>query len=186
MQTLLNHVPSFMDTSRPDLLPIDGAARDVVTLGGGACAAVDRGVLDDVVAAIAGAVAKADDNLFANGPSVAGARYPAAAAFAKDGCQAALDTMDTLVAWLVANDLFESPGDQVSNASASFNIFGYCREAISQLHFARHWAAVSSSHNAALDGAGPGRACTELISGALALIEPLSADATSCYLRSYL
>lgn len=187
---MLIETPSFMDTSLPDLLPItrpaDLAAGGQAPDAGAAadpCAAVNRGALDAVIAAILDALGKADDNVVANGNDAAGARYPAAATFAQAGCRKALDTMQTLLGWLDDNQVFEPPDDRVTNASASVNIFGYCREAIIQLHFARHWAAVSSSNSASQAGAGPGRDCTERISVALSLAEPLSADATSCYLR---
>lgn len=187
---MLIETPSFMDTSLPDLLPITrqpdlAAVRPARVAGAAAdpCAAVNRGALDAVIEAIAAAFRKADDDVAANGPSVAGARYPAATTFAQAGCQKALDTMQTLLGWLDNNGMFEPPDDRVTNATASFNIFGYCREAIIQLHYARHWAAVSSSSNVSQNGTNPGRDCTELLSVALSLTEPLSADATGCYLR---
>lgn len=173
---------SFMNTSLPDLLPIAWATDHGALQDADACAAVTRAALDEAIAAVATALAKADDNVDANGEAVPTARYPAAATFARTGCQTALETMQTLRGWLDDNEMFQPPDDHVSNATASFNIFGYCREAITQLHFARQWVAVSASSNEPAGGADPGRDCAQLISGALSLLEPLSADATSCYL----
>lgn len=173
---------AFLNTSLPDLLPITRATDQAALHDADACAAVTRAALDDALAAVAAALAKADDNVDANGEGVATAHYPAAATFARTGCQTALETMQTVRGWLDDNEMFEPPDDHVSNATASFNIFGYCREAITQLHFARHWVAVSASSNEPVGGADPGRDCAQLITGALSLLEPLSADATSCYL----
>ena len=187
VRTLLTGTTSYMHTSLPDLIPVTRVGRseadEPAAAAAAGCAAVNRAAIAAAIDAIAAALEKADDNVAANGEAAPGAEYPGAATFAQTGCQSALGTMQTLRAWLTVNELFEPPNDRVTNLSASFNVAGYCREAIIQLHFARHWAAVSSGWNAARNGGEPGRACTALISDALSMLEPLSANATSCYLR---
>lgn len=181
---------SFLDTSLPDLIPpIPGGgvqAAHGTPAAPDPCAAVTRGAVEAVVQAIQAAHSEAQQNVKLNGAAVPTAAYPAAAGFAETGLASALDTMNSLYAFIDNNNLFEPPDDRVTNASAAFNVSGYARETIVQLHFARHWAAVSASHNPSLTKAKPAVECTERITGALELIEPLSADATRCYLHAFL
>lgn len=55
-----------------------------------------------------------------------------------------------------------------------------------QLHHGRHWEAVNAAWNSTRGTIGPALECIERTSEALALLEPLSADATRCYLRAYI
>jgi len=170
-----------MDTSLPALVP---PVRRVAAAGGAAqVCTVTRDHLDTVIAAVEAARAKADDDVALNGPGGASGSSLGAAVLAQEAATAAVDTMHSVRAFLQSNDLFEAPDGRVTNVSASFNIFGYAREAIVQLHYARHWAAVSASQNQSQANAASAVDCTERISEALPLLEALSADATRCYLQ---
>lgn len=175
---------SFMDTSLPYLIPPvpgDAAAQNLAV---NPCGTVTRVALEATIEAINAAKLKADENVVLNGNGAPRAIYPTAAMLAQEAMVTALDTMTTLLGILAGQSLFEPPDDRVSNVAASFNVYGYARESVIQLHYARHWAAVSASHNG--ERADAAIECTEGASDALALLERISADATRCYLQAYL
>jgi hypothetical protein len=149
------------------------------------CTSVTKQSITELLDAIERARERAEANAAANGEAVPNAGYPGAATHCLRHIATARDWIDRLLRWLGDNDLFEGPDQQVNNTTAAYNVYGYCRETVVQLHHGRHWAAVSAAWNSSRKTADPARECVERASEALALLDPLSAQATRCYLRAY-
>ena len=163
------------------VIDISREARDAA----GPCESVTRATITALRDAIELARVAAADNVAKNGESVPEAEYKGAATYSLANVTNAKDWMDRLLTWLETNGLFEPPDDRVTNTSAAYNVYGYCRETVVQLHHGLHWAAVSAAWNSTRGTAQPARDCIERISEALALLDPLAAQATRCYLAAY-
>ncbi|WP_169831872.1 hypothetical protein [Corallococcus exiguus] len=149
------------------------------------CGSVTRSTITGLRSKIQEACTVAQTNVNANGAGVPGAEYPGAATYSLTVLTLALDGMDQLHLWLDTNGMYVAPDDRVTNASAAFNVSAYCREISSHLHHGRYWAAVSAAWNSSRNTAQPALDCVERVSEALALLDPLAANATRCYLSAY-
>ena len=141
-----------------------------------------QAVIDQIKASLARAMS--DDAAHGPAASTPGA-YPSAARDNVTYLTEARDKMETLLAWLYSVGALGSPPGTpptyVSNISAAYSIHGYVRETVISLHYARHWAIISASYHQSADA----RDSYEFTTEALALLEPLGAQAGQCYMEAY-
>lgn len=149
----------------------------------GACSALTRAAIQDVITAIAGAAQEAAENNKDNGEDAPGAQYSSAAPLAVGHLGEANQRMTHLQAWCDGEGVY-SPDGYISNTMAAYNVYSYVRETVWQLHHARHWSAVSAVCNSGR-GADHARRCVDLISDLLVVLESLGTTATRCYLSRY-
>jgi hypothetical protein len=172
----------------PDLLlpaPSQLAATDVPAEGAAksaSCEAVTRQALQELSNAIAVARDKADDNVTVNGEGAPDAGYPGAATLGRNHLIVAQDKTTALLAWV---DEWNKWSVLILYPAISYGIYGYCREVIWQLHHARHWETISAVYNARRGTAATAVECVDLVTAAVELSEPLSANATGCYMAAY-
>jgi hypothetical protein len=198
MEDLLMAPASTFEGGLPDLVPSPerkaGKVKIAAAIDAGEaqrapianpCNSVTKQSITEVRDGIERARQLAEVNAAANGEGVPDAVYPGAATYSLRHISTAREWMDRLLRWLADNDLFEGADQQVNNTTAAYNVYGYCRETVVQLHHGRHWAAVSAASNSSRKTADPARECVERGSEALAMLDPLSAQATRCYLRAY-
>jgi hypothetical protein len=140
------------------------------------CTSLTPVAIQAVIDAIDASLTKADSDVAAFG--IAGA-YASATHANQTYLRIAKDTMTTLQSWLHDNDL-DSP--YVTNTSAAYNVHGYVRETVGPLHHARHWATISATYHDSQDALDS----VDRTSEALALIEPLAAEAALCYMSAYI
>jgi hypothetical protein len=146
------------------------------------CGAVTRQALQELGNAITVARDKADGNVAVNGEGVPDAGYPGAATWGRYYLGSAQDMTTDLLAWV---DEWNKWSVLVHYPAISYGIYGYGREVIGQLHLARHWETISAVYNARRGTAATAVECVDLITATVELAEPLSADATHCYLAAY-
>lgn len=152
--------------------PVDAAPRPLTE----SCTSLTPAAIQAVIDAIDASLTKADSDVAAFG--VAGA-YAVAAQHNQTYLRIAKDTMTALQTFLRDEDL-DSP--YVSNPSAAYNVHGYVRETVGPLHHARHWATISASYHTSQDALDS----VDRTSEALALIDPLGAEAALCYMSAYI
>lgn len=140
-----------------------------------ACQSLTPTAIQSTITKMNTSLAQADIDFAQNGVSGA---YAIAAKYNRDYIVLARDLMVNLQTWLKTDGL-DSPF--VRNASASYNVYGYARDAVTDLHHARHWAAISAVYH----NSNAARQSIELTTQALNLLEPLSAQATRCYVDQY-
>lgn len=166
-------------SARPALFtaaPKATAAPNVVIDEPDPCASLTPAAIQQVIDAIAQSRTKAESDVAANGTSGA---YAIAAGYNLDYLKEAYDKIIFLQSWLQTNGL-DSP--YVTNASGAYSIHGYVREAVTSLHYARHWATISAVYHKSTDA----RDSYELTSQALSLADALGAQAGRCYMNPYL
>jgi hypothetical protein len=146
------------------------------------CEAVTRQGLQDLVDAISAAQLKAEANVAANGEGVPGAEYAVAATHARDFVVEAHEHVAKVVA---TADKYDVPPGLNRYPAISYQIYLACRQAINYLHAARHWEAISAVYNRDREKVAAALACIGPITAAIELAEPLSADATGCYVAVY-
>jgi hypothetical protein len=146
------------------------------------CEAVTRQALQELSNAITVARDKAEGNVAVNGEGVPDAGYPGAATWGRYYLVSAHDMSTDLLAWV---DEWNKWSVLIHYPAISYGIYGYCREVIGQLHLARHWETISAVYNAVRGTAATAVECVDLITATVALSEPLSVNATHCYLAAY-
>jgi hypothetical protein len=146
------------------------------------CTAVTRQGLQDLLDVIADALAKAEANILVNGEGVPGAEYAVAATYGRDYVA---DAQEHAIRMVAIADKFKVPPGLVLYPAISYHIYGICRHVIFQLHVARHWEAISAVYNRERGTAAAAVACIQPITAAAGLAEPLSANATGCYLAAH-
>ena len=81
-----------------------------------------------------------------------------------------------------AHDPWEGlTGEGKARLHPTYGVHGTVREAVSQLHHARHWATISVVYH----HSDPAHASMELTSTALERIDTLGANAARCYIEAY-
>jgi hypothetical protein len=162
-----------LPNDRPLPLPLDLDPLDVGLNGSaGSCDALTPAAIQAVIDTILGSIDQAKLDVKANG--VLGT-YASAA---RDNLTYLTEANDKM---LVLQDWLKSVGvDEpfVTNATGAYNVHGYVREAIIPLHYARHWAMISTVYHNSTNA----RDSFELTTTALDLIEPLGAQAGRCYM----
>ena len=139
------------------------------------CAVLTPAAIDDIITTLSASLVKAEADAAANGTTGA---YAVAATYNRDGVRNARDQFVTLRNWL--NELgLAAP--YVSNTSAAYNVHGTGREAVTQLHHARHWATISIVYHHSSDA----YESMELTTQALDQIDTLGAHAARCYIQAY-
>jgi hypothetical protein len=166
-----------MHAPLPILLPpLPASGRSAQMLAGAdPCASLTPEALQQVIDKIAESLAKAENDVTANGTT---GSYAIAAVYNRDYLAEVHQNLLFLQSWLKSQGL-DTPF--VTNASASYNIHGYVREAVCSLHYARHWATISVVYHKSSDAFES----FNLTSEAIDLAEPLGAQAGRCYMRSY-
>jgi hypothetical protein len=139
------------------------------------CAALTPAAIDDIITTLHTSLAHAEADATANGTTGA---YAVAAVYNRDGVKAAHEQFVTLQTWLNEQGL---AAPYVSNTSAAYSVHGTVREAVSQLHHARHWATISVVYHGSADA----HASMEVTSTALERIDTLGANAARCYIEAY-
>jgi hypothetical protein len=157
--------------SRLELKPLDAE----LIGSAGSCDALTPAAIQAVIDTILASIAKAQLDVTANGVSGA---YASAANDNHTYLTEASDKMLVLQGWLKSVGVDEP---FVTNATGAYNIHGYARETIISLHYARHWAMISTVYHNSTDA----RDSFELTTTALDLIEPLGAQAGRCYMGTY-
>jgi hypothetical protein len=163
-------------------LPVPESVAAKVAAEPAPCEAVTREELQNLLDAIAGALMKAEANVAVNGVDVPEAVYPVAANYGRDYV---LDARNHAARMLAIADEYDVPPGLVRYPAISYNIYGICRHVVFQLHVARHWEAISAIYNHNRGTAAPAVACVNPITTAIKLAEPLSSNATGCYLAAY-
>ena len=135
------------------------------------CNVLTQPAVQEVIAAIGRSRAQAELDASANGIS---GRYAVAATYNLAYLQDAEKQFQDLDAWLVSNDLYTP---FVNNASAAYQIHGTVREVSNLLHYARHWASVSTAYHLSSSA----RSSISFTGEALTLMDPLGASAVACY-----
>jgi hypothetical protein len=157
------------------LLPLPALASSQAATEANACASLTPQALQQVIDKVTGSLAKAENDVNANGTTGA---YAIAAVANRDYLAEVNRDLHFLQSWL--RDLgLDTPF--VTNASAAYNIHGYVREGVYPLHHARHWATISVSYHKSSDAFDS----YNLTSEALDLAEALGEQAGRCYMRSY-
>jgi len=147
--------------------------------GAGACPSLTSEAIQTAIDRIALSRVKAASDAAVHGVE-GGPGYPSAARDNVVYLDLAHDKMVTLLDWLHSADLLDPPG-YVSNATGAYNVHGYVRESVTDLHYARHWATVSAVAHTSADA----RSSYELTTQALDLLETLGAQAGRCYMDGY-
>ena len=140
-----------------------------------ACQSLTPVAIQNTVAQMNASLAQADVDFGKNGATGA---YAIAAKYNRDYIVLGRDVIVRLQIWL-KNSSLDTP--YVTNASAAYSVYGYIRDSVSHLHYARHWAAISAVYH----NSKAARQSIELTTQALGLLEPLSAQATRCYVDQY-
>jgi hypothetical protein len=159
---------------RPLTLPVKQSAsnRDA-----DACASLTTTTIQAVIDKIIESRNKAQLDDSANGVNGA---YASAARDNLGFLTLARDKMLVLRDWLHTAGVLDPP-PFVTNTSGAYNVHGYVRETVVNLHYARHWATISAVYHKSADA----RDSYELTTQALDLIEPLGAQAGRCYMSAY-
>jgi hypothetical protein len=137
------------------------------------CSSLTSTRIQGVISAIGESRTKAEADAAANGTTGA---YASAARDNLAILTQAQTTMSNLLTWLHLH--YSAP---YSSSNAAYNIYGYVRDTVASLHFARHWAAISVLYHRSI----PARASVDATTAAINLAESLGSDATVCYLRGY-
>jgi hypothetical protein len=140
-----------------------------------ACQSLTPVAIQNTISRMNASLAQANIDFGKNGVNGA---YAVAAKYNRDYIVLARDLIVSLQTWL-KNMGLDSP--YVTNASAAYNVYGYIRDSVPHLHHARHWAAISAVYHSSKAA----RQSIELTTQALNLLEPLSAQATRCYVDQY-
>jgi hypothetical protein len=140
------------------------------------CTSLTPAAIQAVIDAIDASLTKADSDVAAFG--VTGA-YASATHYNQANLRIAKDTMTALQSWLHDEGL-DSP--YVTNTSAAYSVHGYVRDTVGPLHHARHWATISATYHNSQDALDS----VDRTSEALALMEPLGAEAALCYMSAYI
>ena len=135
------------------------------------CGALTQPAVQAVIATIGRSRAQAQLDADANGIS---GKYAVAAVYNLAYLQDAERQFQDLDAWLVSNGLYTP---FVNNASAAYQIHGVVREVSNLLHYARHWASISTAYHLSSSA----RSSITLTGEALTSMDPLGASAVACY-----
>ena len=158
------------------LPPLPTGGRNAQALvGADPCASLTPEALQQVIDKIAESLAGAESDVNVNGTA---GSYAIAAVYNRNYLAEVHQNLLFLQSWLKNLNL-DTPF--VTNASASYNIHGYVREAVCSLHNARHWATISVVYHKSSDAFDS----FNLTSEAIDLAESLGAQAGRCYMRSY-
>ncbi|HYX14649.1 MAG TPA: hypothetical protein VE944_09830 [Nostoc sp.] len=155
-------------------LPVNQSAS---TGDANACASLTTASIQAVIDKIIESRNKAQIDNSANGVNGA---YASAAKANLDLLTVARDKMLELRDWLYTAGVLDPP-PFVTNTSAAYNVHSYVREAVVNLHYARHWATISAVYHKSANA----RNSYELTTQSLDLIEPLGAQAGRCYMSAY-
>jgi len=139
------------------------------------CASLTPVAINQVILKIQNSLDFAQQDKVANGTN---GKFASAARDNVTHLEQARDKMVALQTWLKSTNL-ESP--YVTNPTGAFNVHGYVRDSVGPLHFARHWATISVTHNLSKEA----EKSFTLTSEALDLIEPLGAQAGRCYMKAF-
>lgn len=165
------------DAGLPVLIPPPPEAKAAEP---GPCAGVTRQALQDLSDNVSAARERAEANVTVNGEGVPGAEYPVAATHGRTYVVLAQDNTAQLLAQV---DMY--PPSAIHGAGITSAIYNWCRSIIVALHYARHWETISAVYNARRGTAAVPVECVDLINAALEVAEPVSRDATGCYIRAY-
>lgn len=137
-------------------------------------------VTSAAVQAVIAKILESRDKAASAAAGAGGGPYPSAAADNLAYLALSRDTMLKLLAWMKDAKVIDPPLF-VTNPTGSYNVHSYVRETVINLHYARHWCAVSAVYHAS----AAARASFELTTQALELLEPLGAQAGRCYMEHY-
>ncbi len=161
---------------RPLPAPVKQAKQTALTLDD-ACADLTTAAIQAVIDKITESCNKAQSDADANGMNGA---YASAARDNLSLLTMARDKMCVLRDWLHTAGIIDPP-PFVTNTTGAYNVHGYVRETVVNLHYARHWATISAVYHSSVDALDS----FELTTQALNLIEPLGAQAGRCYMSAY-
>ena len=162
---------------RPLAAPVKQTASTRVKAIADPCASLTTAAIQAVIDKIVESHNKAQLDDSANGVNGA---YASAARDNLGFLTLARDKMLVLRDWLHTAEVLDPP-PFVTNTSGAYNVHGYVRETVVNLHYARHWATISAVYHKSADA----RDSFELTTQALDLIEPLGAQAGRCYISAY-
>jgi hypothetical protein len=144
-------------------------------VGENPCAALTPAAIQQLINKVAESLGKADSDVTTNGTA---GSYAIAAVYNKNYLADVEKNLLFLQSWL-SNLGLDAPF--VTNASGAYNIHGYVRDAVSSLHYARHWATISVVYHKSPDAFDS----VNLTSEAIELAEKLGEHAGLCYIRDY-
>lgn len=162
---------------KPDLPPDTTIARSGLSAS---CQGISVAAIQRLIDRISAAGDQADANVVANGPGVPGAGAPDTAKVSADNVRKGQRRLTKLIEDLREDNML-SPAGQLKNAVGGYAVYNRTREVILDLHYARHFAAVSAAWNSKRDPSGA-LACITSITEILRDLESFSIQATRCYL----
>ena len=162
---------------QPDLPPDTFITRSGLSAS---CQEITVAAIQRLIDRISAAGEQADANVVANGPGVPGAGAPDAAKVSADNVWKGQGRLTQLIEDLRKANML-SPSGELVNPVGGYAVYNRTRDVILDLHFARHFAAVSAAWNSKRDPSGA-LDCITSVTEILADLEPFSIRATRCYL----
>ncbi len=145
------------------------------------CQSVTTRAIQDAIEMTSRARVKADENRDKNDAHESG-HWAGAAALAGARAQT---LFENLLTWLGSNNMIE-PSGVVTNPSGASATHETVRDALHQLHFERHFTAISALY-ARKGNRDPSSAleCVSLVTSTFGPLEELGTQALRCYLRPW-